>query len=210
MTITTEHIIRWLQKANEHIQEKKAYLTDLDQQIGDGDHGINMARGFRELVAALPSEGNEDIGTLLHRAGMVLISKVGGASGPLYGTALIKMGAVLKGKSEMSLSDLAQALQEAIAGIKLRGKAEAGDKTMLDLWEPFAAFIQQSAQTVSYGQFRALCEAKLEEIKQWEAKRGRASFLGSRSAGHLDPGAVSSFYLFDALCETIAENEGTA
>lgn len=206
MAISKEQVIGWLNKTNERIQANKEYLTELDQQIGDGDHGINMARGFREVAAALESNAQGDIGALLHQAGMVLISKVGGASGPLYGTALMKMGAALKGKSEISLTDLAQALQEAIAGIKLRGKAQTGDKTMLDLWEPFAAFIGQSASGFTYDQFRALCEEQLEHIKQLEAKRGRASFLGSRSIGHLDPGAVSSYYLFDSLCQIITES----
>lgn len=210
MVITTEQAISWLKKTNDRIQANKEYLTELDQLVGDGDHGINMARGFREVATALESGNYEDIGAVLHQAGMVLISKVGGASGPLYGTALMKMGAALKGKPEMNLHDAAQALQEAIAGIKLRGKAQAGDKTMLDLWEPFAAFIQQSENTLSYEQFRALCEEQLEKIKQLEAKRGRASFLGSRSIGHLDPGAVSSFYLFDALCLTITESGAPA
>lgn len=210
MIISTQHVIDWLKKTNERIQENKAYLTELDQQIGDGDHGINMARGFKEVVTALENGSCEDIGTVLNQAGMVLISKVGGASGPLYGTAMMKMGAALKGRREMTLPELADAFQEAIAGIKLRGKAQSGDKTMLDIWEPFAAFMQASQNSLSYQEFRELCQEQLEKVKQLEAKRGRASFLGSRSSGHLDPGAVSSFYLFDALCLIITESGATA
>ncbi|WP_400164506.1 dihydroxyacetone kinase subunit DhaL [Brevibacillus sp. TJ4] len=210
MIISVEQIVGWLMKTNERIQANKDYLTELDQLVGDGDHGINMARGFREVASGLASGSHADIGTVLHQAGIVLISKVGGASGPLYGTALMKMGSALKGKQQIGLPELALALQEAIAGIKMRGKAQAGDKTMLDLWEPFAAFVQQSESGLSYERFRALCEEQLEQIKQWEAKRGRASFLGSRSIGHPDPGAVSSFYLFDSLCLTITESGATA
>lgn len=212
MKISVEQIVSWLTKTNERMQANKEYLTELDQLIGDSDHGINMARGFREVAFALESGSKDDMGTVLNQAGMVLISKVGGASGPLYGTALMKMGAVLKGKREIGLPDLAQALQEAIAGIKMRGKAQSGDKTMLDLWEPFAAFIRQSEaeNSLSYEHFRLLCEEQFEQIKQWEAKRGRASFLGSRSRGHLDPGAVSSFYLFDSLLLTLIESGAAA
>jgi dihydroxyacetone kinase-like protein len=208
LRFTTEQAIAWIKRANERIQENKAYLTELDQAIGDGDHGINLARGFKEAVTALDRGGLDDIGAVFNQTGMTLLAKVGGASGPLYGTAFMKMGGVLKGKREIAFPDLAQAIDAAVEGIGMRGKAQHGDKTMLDLWEPFAGFIRGCDNDVDIKAFRGMCEEELERIKQLQAKRGRASFLGNRSIGHHDPGAVSSYYLFDTLCAILSESGG--
>ena len=118
------------------IHENRQFLTDLDAAIGDGDHGINMSRGFDAVVGKLPAAEGKDIGFLLKTVGMTLVSTVGGASGPLYGTAFMKMGALLGGKEELSDEDIIAALKEAVGGIKLRGHAERGEKTMLDALEP--------------------------------------------------------------------------
>lgn len=189
----------WIRLANERIQENKAYLSELDQAIGDGDHGSNLARGFHEANEKIAEKHYEDCGSLLQDVSMALISKVGGASGPLYGTAFMKMAAKAKGKVTLEPGDWGELLEEAAAGIKMRGKAEIGDKTMLDVWQPAADHMKKNP---SWEQLKTLVQAKMEETKVMEAKKGRASYLGERSVGHLDPGSVSSFYILSALAES--------
>ncbi len=128
-------IYQCMQKISDAIVENKDFLTDLDREIGDADHGVNMARGFTEVMKQLP-EDEEDYGVVLKKVGMVLLSKVGGASGPLYGTAYMKAGAAVKGKTSITLEDAKAMLTEVIGGIKMRGKAVKGEKTMLDALEP--------------------------------------------------------------------------
>lgn len=204
--IQSDHIIKWMELVNDQIDRQKDYLTQLDQAIGDGDHGINMNRGFKEVIQKIHQTTYDDIGKLLQDIGMVLLSKVGGASGPLYGTAFIKAGQVLKGKQGITISELGQALQESVNGIKLRGKSQVGDKTMLDVWEPVTKYIQQSGNTLNIRKLISYAREQMENTKGLEAKKGRASFLGKRSIGHLDPGAVSSYLLFETLCSILPEN----
>jgi dihydroxyacetone kinase-like protein len=204
--IKSDHIIKWMNLANIRLDEQKEYLTRLDQAIGDGDHGINMSKGFKEVIEKIHQTDCHDIGKLLQDIGMVLVSKVGGASGPLYGTAFIKAGQVLKGKEEITISELGQALQESVNGIKLRGKSQVGDKTMLDVWEPVTRYIQQKGNELNADELVSFAREQMENTKELEARKGRASFLGKRSIGHLDPGAVSSFLLFEALCSILEEN----
>jgi dihydroxyacetone kinase-like protein len=192
----------WLIKANERIQDRQAYLSELDQAIGDGDHGSNMARGFQQIADSIAEKSYDDCGGLLQDVSMVLISKVGGASGPLFGTAFMKMAGAAKGKTELSISDWGSLLQEAAAGIQVRGIAEAGQKTMLDVWQPAAAFIEDNTEDFSWSDWKRFCREKMEETKGRKAEKGRASYLGERSVGHLDPGAVSSYYVLEALAES--------
>ncbi|MBN2909459.1 dihydroxyacetone kinase subunit L [Polycladomyces sp. WAk] len=206
MLIQSEHIIKWMEALNAQIDKQKEYLTQLDQAIGDGDHGINMTRGFKEVINKIHQTAYDDIGKLFQDIGMTLVSKVGGASGPLYGTAFIKAGQVLKGKQGITISELGQALQESVNGIKLRGKSQVGDKTMLDVWEPVTKYIQQSGNTLNIRKLISYAREQMENTKGLEAKKGRASFLGKRSIGHLDPGAVSSYLLFETLCSILPEN----
>ncbi|WP_268898729.1 dihydroxyacetone kinase subunit DhaL [Brevibacillus migulae] len=203
MGIHVNDVKQWLFKTNSRMQEEKAYLTALDQAIGDGDHGINMARGFQEVAIKLEKTAYTDIGSLLQDTGMVLLSKVGGASGPLFGTAFMKAAMVCKGKTEATTADLGAALQEAVNGIKLRGKAEVGSKTMLDVWEPVAQYVQEHAEQLSWSALNDLARLSMEKTKEMEAKKGRAAYLGPRSVGHLDPGSVSTYYLMEALCTTM-------
>jgi phosphoenolpyruvate---glycerone phosphotransferase subunit DhaL len=203
--IKADHIIKWMELANVQIDKQKEYLTQLDQAIGDGDHGINMSKGFKEVIDKIHQTAYNDIGKLLQDIGMVLVSKVGGASGPLFGTAFIKAGQVLKGKQEIAISELGQAFQESVNGIKLRGKSQIGDKTMLDVWEPVTQYIQQKGSKLNIGELVSFAREQMENTKKLEAKKGRASFLGKRSIGHLDPGAVSSFLLFETLCSILLE-----
>lgn len=210
MIIRLEDVVEWIRRANDRIQENKEYLTQLDQAIGDGDHGINMSRGFTEVLKKVSATNYQDIGAVFQDVGMTLLSKVGGASGPLFGTAFIKAAGVLKGKHEMTIEEFSQALQESVNGIKLRGKAQIGEKTMLDVWEPVASYIAQQGQETTWDKVKEYCQEQMEKTKSLEAKKGRASFLGGRSIGHLDPGAVSSYYLFATLCMTLEKGEVTA
>ncbi|WP_027417216.1 dihydroxyacetone kinase subunit DhaL [Aneurinibacillus terranovensis] len=209
MLIKSNQIIRWIELANAQIDRQKEYLTQLDQAIGDGDHGINMTRGFKEIINKIHQTAYDDVGKLLQDIGMVLVSKVGGASGPLFGTAFMKAGQVLKGKQEITISELGQAFQESVSGIKLRGRSQMGDKTMLDVWEPVTQYIQQNGNTINFQELAFYAREQAENTKGLEAKKGRASFLGKRSIGHLDPGAVSSCILFETLCSILIEGNVT-
>ena len=185
-----------LKKIGEKIIENKDFLTDLDREIGDADHGVNMARGFQSVIEKL-SPDEADIGAALKKTGMTLLSTVGGASGPLYGTAYMEAAKVLAGKETLTAEDFKLSLDAAIAGIQKRGKAEKGEKTMLDSLIPARdAFLEK---TMAGGDLveglEAACEAAKEGIeftKTIAATKGRASYLGDRSIGHQDPGATSA------------------
>jgi len=191
-------------KMAEHRQE----LTDLDQAIGDGDHGINMSRGFKAVLEKLPTVEDKGIDEILKTVGMTLVSTVGGASGPLYGTAFMKAGMSTKGKEALSDEDVIKALDEAVGGIQFRGKAEKGEKTILDSMIPAIDAIKaciNAGKTME----AALIEAEkaawdgVEYTKTIIATKGRASYLGERSIGHQDPGATSMAYAFQALNEVV-------
>lgn len=184
----------YAQKIHDHAQE----LTDLDAAIGDADHGSNMERGMTAVVASLPADGTPS--DLLKSAAMTLISKVGGASGPLYGTALLRASTSGAGKAEWSQGDLQAALEAAYNGLLERGKAQPGDKTMLDVWRPALGALPQGAAAAATAARQAS-----EQTRDMVAKKGRASYLGERSVGHLDPGSVSSALLFEALAEATSE-----
>lgn len=196
-----------LEAIGQAIIENKDYLTTLDAAIGDADHGINMARGFQAVVEKtrnLPD--TTDIGTLLKTVGMTLISTVGGASGPLYGTAFLRAAGVAQGLSVIDGDTAAAMLQAAIGGIKERGKATRGEKTMLDALEPaYEAFISAANAKKSLvdclEEAHAAAAAGVEHTKTIIATKGRASYLGERSLGHQDPGATSSTIMLKALLE---------
>lgn len=207
--IRLEQLHEWLEKANEKIQNNKEFLTQLDQAIGDGDHGINMSRGFKEAINKIRASTYHDIGSFFQDVSMVFIAKVGGASGPLYGTAFMKAAMALKGKSVLTIQELAFALKESVSGIKMRGNAQAGEKTMLDVWEPVVDYLASSGDSFSWQEVRRISLEQMEHTRQMEARKGRAAYLGSRSVGHLDPGSVSSAYLFEALAETMEGSEDT-
>ena len=187
----------------DRIAEQKDYLTELDRAIGDADHGINMARGFEALREKLDPE-EQDIGAALGQAAMCLISNVGGASGPLYGTAFMRAAAPAKGKQKLTPAELLELLDAGIAGIKMRGKSETGEKTMLDALVPAREAL---AEAVAAGAepaeaLKKMCTAAqngAEQTKEIRATKGRASYLGERSIGHVDPGAASSAILLGAV-----------
>ncbi|AIE59402.1 dihydroxyacetone kinase subunit DhaL [Bacillus methanolicus] len=201
MSFGVEEAKLWLKQLNEVYQQQKMYLTELDQAIGDGDHGINMARGFNEVIQKIENTSYDDLGTLFKETGMILLSKVGGASGPLYGTAFIKAAASLKDKKEITITELTEALTEALEGIKTRGKASYHEKTMIDVWIPVVDFLKSYGEDLNWDDLMELSNKKMKETKELEAKKGRASYLGPRSVGHIDPGAASSHFFFTELAK---------
>ena len=204
MTIDSKKLMDILQATAKRIEAEKAFLTELDNEIGDGDHGINLARGFAAVEKKLPEFADKDIGAILKGVGMALVSSVGGASGPLYGTAYMKAGAAMKGKTELTPDDLAAAFDAAIGGVQMRGKAHEGEKTMLDAQIP-ASKAYKDALAAGKDVKAALGEAVeaarkgVEYTKTILATKGRASYLGERSIGHQDPGATSSLMILEEL-----------
>ena len=193
--VTNQQILQWLQAVAVVLEQNKDYLTELDAAIGDADHGINMNRGFQKVISQLPSVADKDIGSILKTVSMTLLSSVGGASGPLYGTMFLRASTAVAGKSELSDEDLVALLQAAVDGIIQRGKANLGDKTMLDALSPASdAFKQAVANNVStqeaLQQAVAAAEEGMNKTIPLVAKKGRASYLGDRSSGHQDPGAT--------------------
>lgn len=191
---------RWLAAAAAAVNREADRLTELDAAIGDADHGSNLQRGFAAVVAALDKEPPAAPGAVLVLAGRQLISTVGGASGPLYGTLLRRAGKSLGDDAEVSAGQLAEALRAGVAAVAQLGGAKAGDKTMLDALEPAVAALGDS--TDSFAAAREAAEQGALATVPLQARKGRASYLGERSIGHQDPGATSSALLVAALAET--------
>lgn len=179
-----------LQAADEIIANKD-YLTDLDRSIGDADHGVNMAKGFGFTKEALEADF-DDYKTLFNKVATTLLSKVGGASGPLYGSFFMKFAASLKNVEDLTRDELNKAFTAGLDGVKQRGKAEVGDKTMVDVLEPVAEALNAGK---SFDEVVKIAEESMEKTKDIKAKKGRASYVGERSIGHIDPGAASSYIL---------------
>jgi phosphoenolpyruvate---glycerone phosphotransferase subunit DhaL len=208
MSLGHDDVLRWIRSFAAEVDANKEQLTQLDAAVGDGDHGINMQRGMTAVLVKLDAASEEqDIGALLKTAGMTLVSTVGGAGGPLYGTLFLQMGTAVSGKDELGPDDWAAALEAGIAGVQARGKAEPGDKTMIDALIPgrdalksalaggasFEDALRQSADAAGQG---------MRDTVPLVARKGRASYLGERSAGHQDPGATSSHLLLETAAET--------
>jgi dihydroxyacetone kinase-like protein len=189
-------VLAWLRRSAQALHEQRQYLSDLDAAIGDGDHGINMDRGFTAVLDKLPAVAEADIGTILKTVGTTLVSTVGGASGPLYGTAFLRAGTALADKQELQPSDVALGMNAALEGIMARGRAQRGEKTMVDALAPavdaFNASIN-AGQPVADALEAATAagEQGMLATIPLVATKGRASYLGERSAGHQDPGATS-------------------
>ncbi|WP_432404031.1 dihydroxyacetone kinase subunit DhaL [Wukongibacter sp. M2B1] len=206
--ITRDKLLDILKNIAKIIQENRQFLTDLDAAIGDGDHGINMNKGFRAVEEKIDTVKDKDCGAILKTIAMTLISTVGGASGPLYGTAFLKAAMVVNGKMELENDDVVKMFDEAIKGIVMRGKAEKGEKTMLDALIPAFEEIKSSLQdgnTMSEAFNRAQKAAAdgVEYTKTIKATKGRASYLGDRSIGHQDPGATSTYLMIKTIAETL-------
>ncbi|MBX3013322.1 MAG: dihydroxyacetone kinase subunit L [Caldilineaceae bacterium] len=207
--ITLHHFIQWLQRYGEYIDAKEAYLSELDAAIGDADHGANMARGMEKVCERLTEEATAypNVSTLMRNVAMTLISSVGGAAGPLYGAFFLRAAKDLQGDlTALDPTQLAQLFRAGLEGVQQRGKAGLEEKTMIDTLAPAVAALEQA---VAAGEsievaLHAACtaaEAGMTHTIMLQASKGRASYLGSRSIGHQDPGATSAYYLFLAAQE---------
>jgi dihydroxyacetone kinase-like protein len=204
MLLDVKWAVKWLTMCAEAMAENRAWLIELDRPIGDSDHGENMDRGFQAVLEKLAETPPETPGAALKLTAMTLMSKVGGAAGPLYGTAFLRAATAFGDALEVDPAGLATALVAARDGIVARGKAESGDKTMVDAWTP-AAEAAQAAAADATGNVLAVLVAAAEAAEAGAvatdplvARKGRASYLGERSAGHRDPGAASSALILRA------------
>ena len=198
VTVSYARVLDWVKAFASTVDENREYLTRLDSASGDADHGTNMDRGMKAVLAKLDAQEGEDIGALLKTVGMTLVSTVGGAAGPLYGTLFLQMGTATTGKSELQPEDWAAALDGAVSGVQMRGKAEPGDKTMIDALLPALQALQDGGDLVASAD---AAKAGMEATIPLEARKGRASYLGPRSVGHQDPGATSSHLLLRTAAE---------
>lgn len=206
MALTKQQVVDWLMRCGEVFSRERDFLTRLDTEIGDADHGLNMNRGFNKVVEKLPSVADKDIGFILKNTGMTLLSSVGGASGPLFGTFFIRAAQAANAKQSTDLAELQQMMQEGVEGVVMRGKAEPGDKTMCDARWPVVESLGQSAQqnlSVAEALQRAAdsAERAVESTITMQARKGRASYPGERSIGHRDPGATSVMLMMKTLAE---------
>ncbi|MCA9920948.1 MAG: dihydroxyacetone kinase ADP-binding subunit DhaL [Anaerolineales bacterium] len=206
--VTKAQIVKWLEASAAVLNKNKDYLTQLDSAIGDADHGANMDRGFKKVMEKLPTMIDKDIGSILKTTGMTLISSVGGASGPLYGTFFMRSGMVVAAKEELSDDDLYQLLKAGVDGVVQRGRAQLEDKTMFDAWSPAldalqAAFADGHDTVGALETAVAAAEQGMKDTIPLQARKGRASYLGERSIGHQDPGATSSYLMLNALLDVL-------
>jgi len=205
-SLSLEQLRSWILATATAIEKNDTYLSDLDAAIGDGDHGENMSRGFTAVVKKLDGASFADISALFKTVGMTLLSTVGGASGPLYGGFFLELGKQSVGNQSLDATALVSILESGLADIKRRGKAELGDKTMVDALTPALAAMRGAGSGVSVAIHAAAAAARVaaEETIPLQARKGRASYLGERSIGHQDPGATSSALLLEALAAVSA------
>ncbi|BAZ39346.1 dihydroxyacetone kinase subunit L [Calothrix sp. NIES-4101] len=206
--MNTEQILRWLQRFATKIEQNKEYLTELDAAIGDADHGINMERGFKKLLIQLPTITNKDIGSILKAVSMTLISSIGGASGPLYGTFFLRASSAVADRSELDEQDMLDMLRAGLNGVIERGKTQLGDKTMLDVLFPAVTAFEKAVDERkqmrdAMAQALVAAEQAMKDTALMQAKKGRASYLGERSIGHQDPGATSCYLMLKCLYESL-------
>ncbi len=210
MQITADHVTRFLQLVAERVKEQRDYLTRLDAAIGDADHGVNLDRGFSSVMSKLASATDRSISGLLKLTGMTLISTVGGASGPLYGTAFLRASTVIGDRTTIGADELIAALTAALEGIQTRGKATRGEKTMIDAIAPAIDALKEhyAASGDLLAAMRAAvaaCEQGMIATEPMMATKGRASYLGERSIGHRDPGASSAFLMAQAMLDVLEQ-----
>ena len=210
MAISRDDVLAWINDYAQVIEQNNEMLTDLDREIGDADHGANMNRGFKAVAAKLPANGDKDIGAIMKMVGMTLLSTVGGAGGPLYSTIFMEAGKTIGPKMEMDLADWYAALQAAATGVANRGKALPNDKTMLDALYPavdaLKVAIEKQLPTAEALRLSAeAAHAGMLATIPLVARKGRASYLGERSANHQDPGATSTFLLIDTAAKAWAD-----
>jgi len=212
MPATSRDVLTCLSRMADVIEENKKYLTKLDSPIGDADHGVNLNRGFKAILDKTSSLEDEPAGTILRTAGTALVSNVGGAAGPLYGSGLMQAGSAVSGKHELDAEDILKALEAALEGVVKRGKASPGDKTMVDTLTAAVAAMERAVKAGA-GTAEALDEAAqagkqaMKDTIPMLARKGRASYLGERSIGHQDPGATSTYLLIQVLADCAREKE---
>jgi phosphoenolpyruvate---glycerone phosphotransferase subunit DhaL len=208
--VSYEQLLNWLRFVDESLIEQRGYLTELDSAIGDGDHGTNLSRGAAACSSKVDSERPEYLDDLFTLVGMTLVSTVGGASGPLYGTFFLRFAASAGHRQQLTLAQFADALDAGVAGVVERGKAELGDKTMYDAMAPAATAFRAAADkgadagAAARAAFEAAAAGR-DATADLVARKGRASYLGERSIGHVDPGAASTALMFEALAEALAQ-----
>ena len=207
MSVGYDDVVRMIRAFASTVAEQKEYLTELDSAIGDADHGINMDRGMKAVITKIDAQEPTDVGALLKTVGMTLVSTVGGAGGPLYGTLFLQLGTATAGKETLEAPDWAAALDAAVTGVQARGKAVLEDKTMVDALIPARdAYRQALEEGASFAdalrRSTAAAEDGMKATVPLVARKGRASYLGERSAGHQDPGATSSWLLLKTIADT--------
>lgn len=210
MSLSRSQIVSWLYHCGEIFSKESDYLTGLDREIGDADHGLNMHRGFSKVVEKLPAIADKDIGFILKNTGMTLLSNVGGASGPLFGTFFIRAAQVTQAHQSLSLDELYQMMREGADGVVNRGKAEPGDKTMCDVWLPVVESLRLSSEQnlsvpAALDAAAIQAETSAQSTITMQARKGRASYLGERSIGHQDPGATSVMFMIQMLAAAAKE-----
>ena len=202
LPVTVESVSDWMARFAASMREHREELVRLDTAIGDGDHGTNMDRGMRKAVEKLGASEPADVGAVLKTVAMALVSSVGGAAGPLYGTLLLQMGTAVAGEQDVDLEGYATAWRKGLEGVQARGKAQAGDKTMVDALLPAVQALEQASDLDSaLREAASAAEQGMRDTIPLVARKGRASYLGERSGDHQDPGATSTYY----LCQTAAE-----
>jgi dihydroxyacetone kinase-like protein len=202
--VTAEQVRDWIRRFADVVAEQRMELVRLDTAIGDGDHGTNMDRGMKKAVEKLDGTEGGDIGADLKAVGMALVSSVGGAAGPLYGTLFLQMGSATTGKDELDLDGWTAAVEAGVKGVQARGKAEPGDKTMIDAWLPALDALREGGDLgEALARAADAAEDGMKATTPMEARKGRASYLGPRSVGHQDPGATSSYLLLRVAAETL-------
>ena len=206
MPVTRDTVMDWMRRFAGEMEEHRQELVRLDTAIGDGDHGTNMDRGMRKALEKLDASEQAVPGAVLKTVAMALVSSVGGAAGPLYGTLFLQMGGAMAGQEKVDLAGYVAAWQKGLEGVKARGKAEPGDKTMVDALTPAVAAMGEADELD--GALQAAAEAAETGMKDtipMIARRGRASYLGERSKDHQDPGATSTYYLYRSAAEALAD-----
>jgi dihydroxyacetone kinase-like protein len=204
-------VLAWIRGFAREIEEHRAELVRLDTDIGDGDHGTNMDRGMRKALEKLGEDGGADIGSALKTVGMALVSSVGGAAGPLYGTLFLQMGTAAGNARTLDLAGWVEALEAGVKGVQARGKAQPGDKTMVDALLPALEALRRAHEdgadpAEAARRAAAAAEEGMKATIPMEARKGRASYLGPRSVGHQDPGATSSYMLLHSAAEAFASS----
>jgi dihydroxyacetone kinase-like protein len=207
--IGLEKVLAWLRELAVAFAKAREELTALDAAIGDADHGINMDRGFAAVAADLRVSPPADIASALKAAAMALIRTVGGAAGPLYGTFFLRASAACAGKAELFSADWVAAFRQGVEGVRQRGKAEPGDKTMLDTLLPAAEAMREAVEAGQelpevLRRAEGAAEAGMKATIPLQARKGRASYLGERSVGHQDPGATTAHQMIRAAADTQA------